>query len=230
MEHEWKLDNPVWHALNETHEPFSITYDNLKCYHPGYCPFGGFIGYADVAWLLDQYAGIADDFFIIGHKPEYSEKLHLKNELVCLQMVLHQLPDIEIKEKIVPLGNEQAEELFQLVTLVQPGYFRKKTIELGNYSGIYKNNKLVAVTGERMKLNGFSELSAIVTHPEYTGNGYASQLTAYMAEKVLQEGKIPFLHVTETNQNAINLYKKLGFETRRKISFWHFEPNNYRAF
>lgn len=226
VEHEWKLDNPVWHALNETHERFGITYDNLKCYHPNYCPFGGFIGYTDVARLLDQYAAIADEFFIIGNKPEFSEKISLKNELVCLQLICRSMPAIEIKETIVPLNENHAGELFSLVTLVQPGYFRRKTHELGNYFGIFKNNMLVAVTGERMKLNGFTELSAIVTHPEHVGNGYASQLTAYVAEKVLQEGKIPFLHVTEPNQNAINLYIKLGFETRRKISFWHFEQRS----
>lgn len=222
MEHEWKLDNPTWHALNESHKQFCVTYDNLNCYHPGYCPFGGFIGYNDISRLLDQYAGTIDNFFIIGKKPEFSEKLLLKNELVCLQMIMHAAPAIEIKEEIVPLTGEHAEELFALVTLVQPGYFKRKTIELGDYFGIFKDGQLVAVTGERMRMDGFTELSAIVTHPDHGGRGYARQLTAHVTNKILQEGKTPFLHVTETNEIAVNLYKKVGFETRRKMSFWNF--------
>jgi len=38
-----KLDNPVWHSLNETHQNFALHYHNIKFYHPDYCPCGGFI-------------------------------------------------------------------------------------------------------------------------------------------------------------------------------------------
>lgn len=220
--YEEQLDNPAWHSLNETHTRFCVAYDQLYCYNPDFCPFGGFTGDHRIAPLLEQYAETIENFFIIGNKPEYAEKLWLKQELVCLQMVLRHIPSVEIKETIVPLTPEHADELFELVTLVQPGYFRRKTMELGDYFGIFRDNQLVAVTGERMKLNRFTELSAIVTHPGFGGKGYASQLTAHVAGKALNEGKTPFLHVTETNEGAIRLYKKLGFETRRKMSFWNF--------
>ncbi|WP_414712426.1 GNAT family N-acetyltransferase [Sphingobacterium sp. UBA5996] len=32
--------------------------------------------------------------------------------------------------------------------------------------------------------------------------------------------KIPYLHVASDNANAIRLYQKLGFVSRRKLSFW----------
>lgn len=83
----------------------------------------------------------------------------------------------------------------------------------------------MAVTGERMKMNDFTEISAVVTHPRYTGKGFAKQLIAHTANNVFDENKTPYLHVAETNFGAIRLYEKLGFKTRRKISFWNLESS-----
>lgn len=115
------------------------------------------------------------------------------------------------------------------MTLVQPGYFMKNTSDLGNYHGIYKDEKLIAVTGERMKMNKYTEVSAVVTHPEYTGKGYAKQLITHTSNQIFSENKIPYLHVADTNIGAIRLYEKLGFRTRRKISFWNFAMNNIKS-
>lgn len=109
---------------------------------------------------------------------------------------------------------------------MQPGYFKNKTADLGNYYGIYKNHQLVAVVGERMKMESHTELSAIVTHHEHTtGRGYAKQLIVHASNRIFNESKIPYLHVADPNFNAIRLYQKLGFLTRRKISFWKLHAN-----
>ncbi|MBL7779754.1 MAG: GNAT family N-acetyltransferase, partial [Saprospiraceae bacterium] len=123
-------------------------------------------------------------------------------------------------ENIQLLTQGQASDLAALVNLVQPGYFRKKTGQMGNYFGIYLDGVLAAVTGERMRMNGHTEISAVVTHPDYTGRGLASQLVAYAVNQNLAAGQLPFLHVTEDNVRAIALYEKLGFQTRRKMDFW----------
>ena len=100
-------------------------------------------------------------------------------------------------ENIIELHTEaQRDQLFKLVNLVQPGYFKEKTADLGNYYGIYKNDQLVAATGERMKMDGYTELSAIVTHPDHTGKGYAKQLIAYASKQIFNESKIPYLSLT----------------------------------
>jgi len=217
-----KLDNPVWFSLAETHQPFSISFNGAKFYHPDYCPFGGYNESGEISKAIDEYATICDNFFVVGEKPVFSSILHLKNELICDQMIVADKIDVTFHERIIKLTDNHADELYMLVNLVQPGYFKSKTRLLGNYYGIFKDDQLVAVTGERMGMHGFTEISAVVTHPDFTGRGYAKQLVAHTANEIINQNNTPFLHVTETNSAAIKLYQALGFITRRKISFWHF--------
>lgn len=216
-----KLNNPVWHSLSETHQEFSTDYKKIKFYQPDYAPFGGFETAQDVSEQIDEYATMVDDFFIVGEKPTLSNKLQLEKELICLQMIIENKIKLAIKEDIILLNHEHTNALFELINFVQPGYFMRKTVLLGNYFGIFKNDQLVSVTGERMKMNDFTEVSAIATHPAHTGKGYAKQLVAHAVNNIFHQNKIPYLHVLETNTPAISLYEKLGFITRRKISFWH---------
>jgi len=221
MKSAYKLDNPVWYSLSESHEKFSIDFDRVKFYHPDYCPFGGFKTRNDISKQIDKYATLVDNFFIVGEKPELPASLKMKKELVCLQMVIHERINLDDAENIVALSADYADLLFQLVNLVQPGYFKIKTALLGNYFGIFRNGELVSVAGERMAMNDAVEVSAIVTHPAHTRQGHAKQLIAHTVNNILNRGKIPYLHVVENNIAAITLYEKLGFTTRRKISFWH---------
>jgi ribosomal protein S18 acetylase RimI-like enzyme len=216
-----KLDNPVWHSLCEIHQEFIVDYNTIKFYHPDYCAFGGFQAIDDIAHNIDSYSMLADHFFIVGEKPLLSNQLKLSNELACFQMLISNKIHIEIKEDIVELTDEHRDALYQLVNLVQPGYFKKKTALLGCYFGIFKEDKLVAVTGERMKMNAFTEVSAVVTHPYYSGKGFAKQLVAHTVNNIFNQNKTPYLHVAAANIAAIQLYERMGFETRREISFWH---------
>lgn len=222
-----KLDNPAWHSLTEVHKEPAIDYKGIKFYHPDYCPFGGFIDADQTEGGIDAYSLLTNNFYVIGDKPDISNSsVQLKKELVCDQMVLNKRIDSTVSEQIIELqSRNQKADLFTLVNLVQPGYFKSKTSDLGSYYGIYKDNQLVAVTGERMKMNDYTEVSAVVTHPEYTGQGYAKQLIAHTSNKIFDEGKTPYLHVADTNKGAINLYEKLGFWIRRKISFWNLVTN-----
>jgi len=218
-----KLDNPVWYSLAETQAHAAISYDGVKCYHPHFCPFGGYIHAGKTAEAIDEYAKLVSDFYIVGNRPQFSAGVYLSKELVCNQMLLENLIDVSLTDPITTLTPAHADELYNLVNLVQPGYFKRSTYQLGAYYGIFKNNELVAVTGERMKMDGFTEISAVVTHPSHTGKGYAKQLVAHTAQAIFTQNRIPYLHVAETNTGAISLYEKLGFKTRRKISFWNFK-------
>lgn len=217
-----KLDNPVWYSLTETHQSFALHYNGTKFYDPDYCPFGGFMVIDSTLNACAQYSKLTNNFFVVGDQPNFNDKIKINKELICNQMVLSDPINIEITEELVELQENQNEDLFNLVNLVQPGYFKRQTPQLGNYYGIYKDGYLIAATGERMKMNAYTEISAVVTHPDHTGKGYAKQLIAHACKRVFNEGKKPYLHVTDNNTAAIKLYEKLGFITRRKISFWNF--------
>ncbi|PHN01049.1 GNAT family N-acetyltransferase [Flavilitoribacter nigricans] len=215
-----KLDNPVWSALSETHSEHALVFDRTRFYHPDYCPFGGMAPGGATSTGMDAYADLIDHFYIVGDHPPISKKLVLKKELLTLQMILEKPIEQEIRETIVRLGPEHRTALIQLINLVQPGYFRSKTSTMGNYFGIFKEGALVAVTGERMRMEGYTEVSGVVTHPEHTGRGYARQLITRTVQHIQGEGQIPFLHVATTNSRAIGLYERLGFEARLQLSFW----------
>jgi predicted GNAT family acetyltransferase len=70
------------------------------------------------------------------------------------------------------------------------------------------------MAGERLKLPGYTEISAVCTHPEHTGHGYATRLVAEIAERIRARGERPFLHVREDNTRAADVYRRLGFVQR----------------
>ncbi|MFV9551281.1 GNAT family N-acetyltransferase [Algibacter sp. PT7-4] len=217
---ETVLDNPVWHALTEKHYNQAINYGNVKFYQPDYAPFGAFNNQADTTEAIKKHSKIIKTFFIVGNKPKMPIGFNPPIKYVGLQMMLRNKIQHPITNNIVELNEKHFPDLLNLMALAYPEYFKQKTSALGRYFGIYKNQKLVAVTGERMQTNYFTEISAVVTHPEHTGNGYAKELLTHTSNKIFKENKTPFLHVDITNLGPINLYKKLGFVTRRQLEFW----------
>lgn len=217
-----KLDNPVWHSLNEAHRSFALGDEELKLYPPNVSPFVG-VNSNDRQILrkLDYYIRTDEPFFIIGDLPDAPPKNYVLHPvLICEQMVLTETLEISATEEIFYLNDDYDEPLTELVNFVQPGYFRKDTRLMGDYFGIFKERKLVAVTGERMRMDDFTEVSAVVTHPDFTGRGYAKQLIAHTVNKNLAAGITPYLHVAASNTPAIALYEKLGFRHRPKINVW----------
>jgi ribosomal protein S18 acetylase RimI-like enzyme len=120
---------------------------------------------------------------------------------------------------IVRLGNEDSSEMIALTALTKPGPFGKRTHELGNYFGIRCEGRLVAMAGERMKVPGWTEVSAVCTHPQHAGHGYAGILMKQVMHGIWERGETPMLHVREDNARAVEVYKRLGFGTRVRRHF-----------
>jgi ribosomal protein S18 acetylase RimI-like enzyme len=98
-----------------------------------------------------------------------------------------------------------------------PGPFLPQTIQLGSYFGVRANDgRLIAMAGERLRSTAFAEISAVCTHPEFRGRGYARDLTTFLAAHILAAGKTPFLHVKSENGAKV-VYQKLGFRLRAAI-------------
>lgn len=214
------LDNPVWNALTDKHADYCIDYGQVKFYKTDFTPFGAFINNQNTTKAIEAHSKLIKEFFIVGKKPKLPVNLPPLIEYVGIQMIVYKRIDYPIKEIIVELNKNHYNDLMALVKLAYPHFFKAKTNTLGRYFGIYKNNTLVAITGERMQTKHFTEISGVITHPEYLGNGYAKQLVTYTTNKIFESGKTPFLHVDQNNVIPINLYKKLGFVVRRKLHFW----------
>ena len=97
-----------------------------------------------------------------------------------------------------------------------PGPFGPRTHELGQYIGIRIDGALAAMAGERMRLDGAVEISAVCVSPEHRGKGYAAFLVAWLVRKLRGEGAAPFLHAF-TDNPAIALYERLGFTKRKTL-------------
>ena len=75
-----------------------------------------------------------------------------------------------------------------------------------------------------MQMDGYTEVSAVVTHTDHLGKGYAKQLVTHTANNIFRKNKIPFLHTNADSAKNIELYEKLGFKIRREMSLWRFAP------
>ncbi|MFG2516138.1 GNAT family N-acetyltransferase [Streptomyces sp. NPDC048584] len=120
---------------------------------------------------------------------------------------------------VVELGTADVPEMLGLVARTEPGPFRPRTHELGTYLGVRVDGTLVAMAGERLRPPGWTEISAVCTAPEARGRGHAARLVGTLAARVVARGERPFLHVAEHNTAATALYERLGFRTRRQVTF-----------
>jgi ribosomal protein S18 acetylase RimI-like enzyme len=128
-----------------------------------------------------------------------------------------------IEERVVPadcsqalqLGGADVPEMLELVAQTAPGPFLARTIELGDYLGIRCDGELVAMAGERLQLDGWTEISAVCTRPDQRGRGLASQLIGALIAGIQLRAQRAFLHVLSTNTGAIRLYEQLGFRIRQ---------------
>ena len=216
------LDNPFWSALDSLHAGFALGTDQVRRFPPDVAPFLG-VAHAGVALegVLERIVPPGDIVLLLGVAPA---RLRPGWVLDPLEDLVQMTCDAEVPvpdgPPVVELAAEHRADLLALTALVYPHYFRPRTMELGRYFGIYVEGRLAAMAGERMGAPGFREMSAICTHPDFLGRGYARRLTAMLGNDTLRRGSTPFLHVSQANARAMALYDALGYRLRRTIPFW----------
>ncbi len=139
-------------------------------------------------------------------------------QIGCQQMVAERPATPRVDFDAAALGDADAHDMLALATLTEPGPFLRRTHQLGDFVGVRVNGELVAMAGERLKLPGLTEVSAVCTHPDHRGKGYAGGLMGLVARRIQQRGETPFLHVFSENKSAITLYERLGFRIRSPIT------------
>ncbi|MBW8683599.1 GNAT family N-acetyltransferase [Chitinophaga rhizophila] len=215
------LDNPVWHALQTTHQAFAQGNARIQRYPAGTLQFTGCADplTTDLNQIL-PWTVKNERLILIGDLPQLPPEWSLVRQLDCIQMVCHQPETVPVTAAITRLTSADVPDMLSLTSLVQPGFFYKNTPLLGTYYGIRQEGQLVAMAGERICMTGLTEVSGVCTHPSYTGRGYAQQLVSKIVNENMSQGLIPYLHFVHTNERAGKIYDLLGFRERRAIVFW----------
>jgi predicted GNAT family acetyltransferase len=215
-------DNPVWQALSSYQSHFNIGGSMLKFFPKNVSPFVGMEHWdARDLPVLMQYLPANRPFSVmIARNVQLPEDLEIVFTCPLYQMYcVEPAPVFKPELNIRSLGFEEVPQMLELTNKTKPGPFLENTIDMGRYYGIFENGMLLAMAGERLRLPGFTEISAICTDPAHLGKGYASLLTSYITQIILAEGNIPFLHVKTDNVRAIEVYQRAGFEIRTEIYF-----------
>jgi ribosomal protein S18 acetylase RimI-like enzyme len=217
------LDNPVYNALNTGDAHLARGNNEVKYFDLDVSPFVGFLqdheqGFKQLREWFEEGRMILYATRQLIREPPGFKLLH---EITGLQFVYRgSKEEFPIVHHLEPLQKEHAGEMVQLAKLTRPGPFDMRTMEFGHYYGIFENGKLVAMTGQRLHPLPYSEVSAVCTHPDYLGKGYAASLVKQQLNLIQQENKIPFLHVRDDNDRAIALYERLGFEKNGVMNFY----------
>jgi ribosomal protein S18 acetylase RimI-like enzyme len=215
------LDNPIWESLASRHRALARRVGDVARYPAEVAPFLAVaIDGIDAAPALDALVPAGDTVLLLAQVPEASSGWRLEHLAMLAQMICPtRIEDVDGAD-IVALTEVHRADVLALTALVYPHYFRPRTMDLGRYFGIYRDGRLAAMIGERMGMDRFTEISAVCTHPDFNGHGYARRLLAFLSNDNHDRGRTPFLHVSLENLRAIRLYQQNGYEIRREIPFW----------
>ena len=222
-ESDFLLDNPIWHSLRTRHAHLAEGGDLARRFPSDFGPLAGLKeqtpeAYKALSKLLDP-----EEFAVLflDSLPQLPERWRKLRHEPIVQMVCTDLAStinaLRDDLEIISLGEENVPEMLELTALTVPGPFRQRTHELGRFIGIREGGLLAAMAGERLSLPGFTEVSAVCTHPDFRGRGYAKALVAATARGIFDRGETPFLTSFAANIDAIRVYESVGFTLRRTL-------------
>jgi predicted GNAT family acetyltransferase len=215
------LDNAVWWALGSRHQELSRTRGRARAYRSDVSVFAAVdtfdpASWSDLAALLgpsrhaalfrsEVPSDLPSGWVVVGRSP-------------CAQMLveadtLRPVVSVPVRR----LTPDDVPPMLDLIARTEPGPFRSRTIAMGDYYGHFEGADLVSMAGERLRFEGYTEISAVCTDPGAQGRGFGSALTHHVAAEILARGEQPFLHVADANMGARRVYEKLGFVPRRSV-------------
>jgi predicted GNAT family acetyltransferase len=210
-----RLENPVYASLMGPHSRFALRSGRVLRYDGDVAPFMALpthptsADWIDALELIPPGTGAA----VVADGVPLPASLTVVQVFELVQMIGEDAQAAR-DPRASTLGSSDVPEMLELVQATEPGPFLHRTIELGRYIGIREGSELVAMAGERMRFEGWTEISAVCTAPAHRGEGLATSLVSTLVADIRERDENPFLHVLETNVNAIRLYEDLGFGVR----------------
>jgi ribosomal protein S18 acetylase RimI-like enzyme len=220
------LENPIWSSLATGHRALARVHGLAARYPSDISPLSAIRepspqAFADLRALTQpgEIVGLATGFEVAIPDDWEIMVSRFIDQMVC--------DDFHPGGNIEPLllSDKDVPEMIALTKLTQPGPFEHGTIGMGKYLGVRSpDGTLMAMAGQRMSLTDFREISAVCTHPDHQGKGYAGKLMTILAREIIADGKMPILHVKTENASAKHLYAKLGFRVRKPMHFNVIKP------
>jgi ribosomal protein S18 acetylase RimI-like enzyme len=224
------LDNPVWNAMISGNRSLSSGNDHAKYFDKEVSPFVALSENApeNFRTLFELLPRNGPALFFSPVEMELGPDWQVKRLIRGVQMVCTNPPaatnppdaTTPSGARILPLTKEHISQIIALNRLTDPGPFDTRTIEFGHYFGIFQDGRLISMAGQRLHVFDYAEISAVCTHPDHTGKGYARQLLLQQIHRIRSASCIPFLHVREDNERAIKVYENVGFSIRRRVCFY----------
>jgi predicted GNAT family acetyltransferase len=215
------LDNPIWNSLATRHAHLAlgerVGHGLARRYPTDIGPLSAFQeptpeAYTDLAAIVPE-GDVAVLF--LEDQPEVPAGWQLLRGGTLVQTVCRTIQDQpSLDDTIVPMEVADIPEMVALADITEPGPFRHHTAKLGGFLGIRVDGRLAAMAGQRLSPTGFAEVSAVCTHPDFRGRGYAQALVAAVTRNVRAEGRTPFLTSLEANTGAVRIYQQVGFVLR----------------
>jgi ribosomal protein S18 acetylase RimI-like enzyme len=211
-----RLENPAYASLSGKHARFAQRRGRVLRYAPDVAPFLALPSEARGSDWLDALELLAPESpaATLNDGSPLPASLQVLDTFELVQMIGEQVQGSDDAEALT-LSSADVPEMLELVRQTEPGPFLQRTIELGRYVGIRQGGTLVAMAGERLRFDGWTEISAVCTAATHRGQGLASRLVSTLITDIHGRSEQVFLHALNSNTNAIRLYEKLGFRTRR---------------
>ena len=220
--------NTIWHALQTKHRHLAAFAGDACRYLTDVAPFAAVAEPSSAALQqLHSLLGAGESVWLTGKSYPQGLELVFEGTLECLQMILpEEVTPPGPTTEIVRLSDANASEMVALTEIAFPGFFRKRTCEMGSYygvrsgvrSGARSDDELIAMGGERLMLDGYSEISGICTHPAHRGKGLAASLIWQLVRDHRRDGLVSWLHVGCENHRAVELYLRMGFKEVRQVT------------
>jgi ribosomal protein S18 acetylase RimI-like enzyme len=216
------LDHPQWAALASEHARFARRRGRALAYPAEVTPMSGLEDAADPEAWADLAALLSEGertILMFTKPPQVPATMRILLQRFILQMTGPETPpDLGPEpEGLTPLGLEDGPDMVALAALTEPGPMGLRTVTMGDWWGVRRQGRLVAMAGQRMHLTGLVEVSGVCTHPDVRGEGLARNLIIRVMHDIASRGEKSFLHLKTENAAALGLYGSLGFKVRTEI-------------
>ncbi len=203
------LDRPVWSALTGPQARLATGGGAGWRIDPGYGPFAAAApGHeAALARLLRDHA---DTLWLIEPAPVAAPPGCVVRRTAHVVQMIADAP-VALDPAIAQLGEADVPAMTALAQATQPGPWGPLTWRYGPFYGIWREGRLIAMAGERMRPDAaIIEVSGVCTDPAWRGQGLAAALIRRVMAGHRARGAASFLHSFADNEAALALYRSLG--------------------